>query len=210
MGKMSDDCLIVIAGEDLGLLPWREWVASAPFVIAADGGANLLVGERVPDVIVGDGDSIHSEIEGFVRDEDQDTTDCEKALAAAQHLGYERVTLLGVEGSRLDHVLATIAACVASNLQVRLLLRLGLGYVLRQGSPTVFRCEPGATVSLLPLSDCVATMLGVEWPLEGVTLRPEGPISISNRACHSEISARVESGVALLFVHQELLPPHWD
>ncbi|MBL8048759.1 MAG: thiamine diphosphokinase [Chthonomonas sp.] len=203
--------LILLGGDDHGQTEADQWVRSADHIIAADGGANRLAAERAADLVVGDGDSISEAWRPHLTtDGDQETTDCEKALAAAKFLGHTEVTILGAEGDRLDHVLATLSACAASDLAIRLVLRLGFGYILRPGSRTVFPCEAGATISFLPLTECVASMLGTEWPVEGQKFAPGGFKSISNRALSASVSVVVESGVGLLFVHRSTDTPQWD
>lgn len=203
--------LVILGGQAVAVDVLRAWAASATTVIAADGGANRLAVERPADAVVGDGDSIDGHLrDHLVADDDQETTDCEKALAAAEALGEKSITMIGVEGDRLDHVLATISACADSSLEIRLVLELGFGYIVRPGSQRSFRCEPGATVSLLPISQMVASMAGTAWPVEPRSFAPGGFKSISNKAAGNSVEIVVNEGVGLLFVHRTTDNPVWD
>ena len=98
----------VLAGRDLAPGALQAWLAWADRVVAADGGADLCrAAGHEPDAIVGDLDSI-GDASGLTRDEDQDTSDADKLLAYFAREGINDVILIGVEGDRLDHVLATL------------------------------------------------------------------------------------------------------
>jgi len=81
-------------------------------LICADGGANsALQMSLVPDVIIGDLDSISSEALKNFRTESkiiqlkrQNDTDVEKCLKYAIKSGFDKVILMGVTGNRLDHI----------------------------------------------------------------------------------------------------------
>jgi len=207
----------VLAGADMGSEKLAEWAQSADLILAADAGADLLLTHGiVPHYIVGDMDSLSREARCaptamHVRD-DQHATDCDKLLALAEELGHRELTLGGVEGDRADHVLATWLSVARSPLKVRLALRWGLGWVLKGANPILVQVEPGQTVSLLPLADCIgATLTGVQWPLHDEMLAWHRTVSISNVARESRIEASIDVGLAALIVE---FPPHklprWD
>ena len=88
-------------------------------VIAADSGMEFLRrNEIVPQVIIGDFDSVSKEtLEWFQKKEgivwhrlnpQKDDTDTEFALRLAISMGAECITVLGGTGSRLDHVLGNM------------------------------------------------------------------------------------------------------
>ncbi|MCE9559252.1 MAG: thiamine diphosphokinase, partial [Armatimonadetes bacterium] len=162
--------LIALAGEDLPLVVLPAWLAGADLIIAADGGANLILPWIIPHIVIGDGDSVSTasrESAGnWIHDPDQETTDCDKALDVAVQLGVTSVTLVGVEGDRLDHVLSTLSSCAKSPLLIRLVLRSGLGYVLRAADERIFEAQEGQTISVLPLTESEVSISGVNWPLE--------------------------------------------
>ena len=84
-------------------------------IIAADGGANLCRKLHiVPDIIIGDLDSITEETRKFfkkvtiIHQSDQDTTDLEKALAFSLQYNPATVYLTSLFGNRLDHSFANV------------------------------------------------------------------------------------------------------
>ncbi|MFZ4507535.1 MAG: thiamine diphosphokinase [Fimbriimonas sp.] len=198
----------VLAGNDLPIERVAIWAFAADLVLAADGGANTLLRANIrPHVLVGDMDSATDSARDFAHraeaDPDQETTDCDKLLALAFRLGARSITLAGVEGDRLDHVLATIHSSARSPLRVQLLLRMGVGLVLNGPTQIEVPAQVGAKVSLLPVTDCEGVSLsGVEWPLQSAVLHPMGMSSISNRATEAVVRVGLGSGVAVLFVEQ--------
>lgn len=196
----------VLAGRDMGDDLLDAWARSADLVVAADGAADhLLALGLMPDAIVGDMDSIR-DLAAFPeavihRDEDENRTDCDKLLDYVAGLGGVAFTLGGIEGDRMDHSLASWISVARSVLEPRIALRHGLGWLVKPGKPVRADCQPQALVSLLPLADSAGVWLeGVQWPVQGGSLAWHGLVSISNRALGSEISAHIESGLAVLIV----------
>lgn len=183
----------------------QKWVENASTVLAADAGLDRLqeLG-LLADLVVGDFDSARSVADlpmGVARHRpDQDATDCDKLLEVAAEEGFERITLVSVEGDQLDHMLATLHSAARSPLRVRLGLRKGVGWILSAGEEVVMRTLPGRRISLLPLEDAQGvTLSGVEWPLENAILHPLKQTSISNRAAAAAVTASIKTGSAFLF-----------
>jgi thiamine pyrophosphokinase len=196
-------------------------LASADGILAADGGADLVLQAGFqPEIVIGDLDSLQATAENFadVRHlADQYTTDCDKLLALASELGHTEITLACVEGSRPDHALATLHSAARSNLEVRLVFRRGIGLILRPGR--TYRLTANSRVSLLPLVPCrLKSLTGVRWPLESVVLDPLGLTSISNEG-EGPVAAELLDGAAFLFAEGPPEPtwpelssqePSWD
>ena len=208
------DCSVlgVLGGRDLNFAKFCELAKNANIVIAADGGAHTAIElGRVPDIVIGDLDSLSAELRSELpevrHDENQMTTDADKLLALAWSLGHAKISLIGVEGDLPDHVLATLHSVGRSPVEVDLIFRRGTGWILSGMSERILASHVGQRISLLPLGTCEGvTLKGVRWPLEEETLSAEGWSSISNEAVEPEVLARVESGTAFLFVEDERLP----
>lgn len=212
----------VLAGGDAADAALLAWAQSADEVYAADGGADRLLRLGLkPAAVVGDLDStsmlprlqeLHAENAiDLVHDPGQSTTDCDKLLAYAAKKGHAEITLFGVEGDQIDHVVATLHSAAKAPLRVRIVLRTGIGWVLRVNEKVEVPSRFERRVSLLPLTDpTVAALAGVRWPLDLAKLSPTGLSSISNRASGEIVSASVFQGAALLTVEfptEEL--PQW-
>lgn len=191
------------------LCPWLE---SADLVVAADGAANALIRMGcVPDIVVGDMDSIEPyirvQIEEVHEDPDQETTDVDKLVSFLAGRGTDAVTLACLEGDRLDHVFSAVQGALKAPFATRILLRQGLAYVVRDRIEV--DSHEGQAISFIPMVECSGVeMEGVKWPPKSV-LSPLGDTSISNVATGDKVSARLEKGAGLLFVNRDSRVPIW-
>ncbi len=203
----------VLDGRDMDPELLHAWATSAEYVIAADGAADLLLDLGVPpDVIVGDMDGMTRSAGGIevVRDDDPSATDCDKLLRWVRQHGHSNFTLTNIEGDLLDHVMATLSSCVAYRRTMRIALRRGIGWVF--AGPIQVNVDPGARISLLPLTPCAGVKLhGVQWRLDHAELEPGGKVSISNAATDGFVQAAITRGTGFLFAEysrEEM--PFWD
>ena len=102
-----------------GEAPSEELASSvlsrASRVIVTDGALSnyYLFTERDPEVVIGDGDSVATELLErhhltFTRVDDQMTNDLTKAVHHALRKGWRSITILGGTGLREDHTVANI------------------------------------------------------------------------------------------------------
>jgi len=206
----------VLAGGDLSPERLGAWVRSAHTILAADGAANDLHAINVvPDATIGDFDSISMSTKDVQLElfhiEDQDSSDCDKLLGVAADKGFSEITLIGVEGDLLDHVLGNLFSAAKSKLKVRFSLRRGIGYVLKGPVRMGLDVPVDTRMSLMPISDCSGVSIeGAHWPLNEAALSPLGLTSLSNRA-EGPIRLSIRSGAAILFLaHPDLEQPSWE
>ncbi len=95
-------------------LPQRI-IADAKRLVICDGAANAFVPTGLPfDVIIGDGDSISSELRTQYADRliivsDQETNDQTKAVNYLASQGVKQITVVGATGQREDHSMGNIS-----------------------------------------------------------------------------------------------------
>src|SRR4030066_1514941 len=89
-------------------------------VISADGGAeNALKLNLIPDIVIGDMDSIKATVKENIREKsnktryistsaDKDKSDTQLAVEYALDLGIKKMIILGALGDRIDHAIANI------------------------------------------------------------------------------------------------------
>lgn len=195
----------VLGGQDVDDRLFKFWASSSHILVAADAGADLAMRHGVhPHAIVGDLDSVSSQALACGADiykfENESTTDCDKLLSWVWGQGHRAITLIGVEGDRLDHVLSTLSSCARSPLRIQLVLRDGAGLVLKPGEhrlPGV----PGQRISLLPIGVAKAfSVEGVRWPVQEVDFSLDRSLSISNEFASSQVSLRFSSGALLAVI----------
>lgn len=206
----------VLAGNDTPERMLRFWGGKADILIAADRGADHLISAGIfPHVVLGDFDSSEIDLTAVEFDihkfEDQDYSDCDKLLSYIESQGYRSATIIGFEGDRIDHVLASLGSFLRTPLEIRVAIRHGLAHVKKSAIPTSYSAFPGQTVSILPVlpSRGVST-LGLRWPLENADLEFGVHWSVSNIAEGDEFSVSMDSG-ALLIVQEfdESQLPDW-
>lgn len=203
----------ILDGRDMPADLLRAWASSAELLVAADGAADRLREVGVPPhIIIGDMDGMTLDPGGVpvVRITDTDSTDCDKLLRWVREEGHDDLTLTGIEGDLLDHMLASLSSCVAYGRNLRVALRRGVGWVFT--GPIQINTTPDARVSLIPLTACSSVRLnGVQWPLDNAELQIGGRVSISNAATDGFVQASVAKGHAFLvseYRREEM--PFWD
>ncbi|MBS1702833.1 MAG: thiamine diphosphokinase [Armatimonadetes bacterium] len=190
------------------------WIESADLVVAADSGfLRVLEAGYLPDVVVGDFDSVSTDLIGddveVIVDLGQDDTDCAKLLRYVKDCGHESVTLICAEGDLTDHFLDTIHSAIRTELNVTIGLERGHAHILDGPVLASYPIEVGRRTSMLPLETIEnASMAGVEWPFERQTLSVRGFTSISNRATQASLSVAFDKGVAYLFIEADT--PFWS
>lgn len=172
---------------------WPGWDGDAGLVVAADGGATkALASGLVPDLVVGDGDSLGATGLATVREAGipvelaavaKDESDLELAVLAAVARGAARLTVLGaLGGTRFDHALANAWLLAHPALAGRAAVLLDAATRVRlldaSASPAsaVLVGRVGDLVSLFPFgadATGVATD-GLSYPLRDEAL-PLGP-----------------------------------
>ena len=187
----------------------------ADLVVAADGGAlNALRAGVVPDLVVGDMDSLGEEGARGVGERGatlerhpsrKDKMDGHLAVLAASKRGATDMDLLCAAGGRLDAVFALPHLLLAAErLGMRATVVAGWGemFVVEDGSRTV-EGEAGESVSVFPVSGSArgVTLEGFEYPLRGARLEPGDTLGFHNELAGG--GARVVAGEgALLVIHE--------
>lgn len=127
-------------------------------VICCDGALQKLLSINIiPDVVVGDGDSMNGELLNghtipYYPDKSEEYNDLQKALKYCTAKGYDNILLMGCGGLREDHFIAnlSIMAMYSEKVHLTMLTEHGLFNVLR-GSST-FCSLPGMQVSVFARS----------------------------------------------------------
>jgi thiamine pyrophosphokinase len=190
-------------------------------IICADGGArHARALGLIPEMIVGDLDSINPEIEKYFRQDGvrflhypamKDETDAELALLKAFELAPDKILIFGGLGLRLDHTLANLSLLLQGlrrGIPVRLVDEWCEVFLVERTA--VIEGEPGQTVSFFPFAGEASgiTLDGFEYPLQGATMTPDRPYGISNRLIGEHGTVSVEVGVLLtIHYHREGMFP---
>ena len=177
-------------------------------VYAADAGyAHLQDIGRVPDVVLGDFDSL-----GYVPDfpdievhpSHKDESDLELAFDRMKADGVNAVYVYGAIGGRLDHTIANLqmaARFAEEGMQVTFIAPdCAIRILVGPGSYELPRLERG-TVSVFSATDrsVGVTELGMEYPLEDAVLTNRTTLGLSNEIIGKPVTVSVEKGTLYVF-----------
>ncbi|MEK4194881.1 thiamine diphosphokinase [Paenibacillus sp. FSL L8-0323] len=197
-GELSPDYFALLDEED--------------FIIGVDRGALFLISHGyIPDIAVGDFDSVSPEAFQDIQSKskktitcdavNKDLTDSEMALDIAMNQQPDSILLLGVTGTRIDHSLASIQMMTrALQRQINCYVMDSNNYVTLTGSQTVIEDLGYTYVSLLPLTPEVTgiTLEGFQYPLNDATLKLGQSLGVSNKLISSTGTVRIRSGLLLI------------
>ena len=183
-------------------------------VIAADAGMEYLYrNHRVPDVIVGDFDSVGTEALAYFKTlpgvaiqkliPEKDDTDTESAIRLAIRRGAERITLLGATGTRLDHVLGNIELLgigLKAGIPIQICDAHNRIRMIDSGVSLSKDSQYGKYVSLIPYTQEVTglTLTGFQYPLDGYTLRGFCSLGVSNEITEETAQISFKDGILIL------------
>lgn len=209
-------CVIVASGRFEHTPKVTDIITRADLVICADGGTQHLRKIQInPDIIIGDMDSTDPDTRSFFRNkkipviqypEKKNETDTELCVSHAIEKGAEKITLLGVTGTRLDHTLASILLLkqpAAHHIPASIIDRHNEIYLVLDA--LTFSGKPGQLLSVIPVTPQVTgvTLTGLEYPLDNATLYMGETIGVSNVFKEKRASIRIKSGIVIVIKSQD-------
>jgi len=196
-------------------LEWgKRALQDVDFLICADGGANYAaLSARLPDLLIGDMDSIlpenlrQCEKAGCVIERypcEKDETDLELALSRAEEqvriAGEQEIWLYGATGKRIDHFLGNLALMLAyarKGYRIRLVDPEHEMWILKRREE--IRASLGQKISLIALSEkAIVTTEGLYYPLQQEVLFQESPRGVSNLFLGEKAVIQVHEGWVLM------------
>jgi len=187
----------------------------ADLIVAADGGAGYaLEAGVVPDLVVGDMDSLGEDLAREVERRGaslerhpvrKDKMDGHLAVLAARERGATTADLVCALGGRLGALFAVTHILLAAErigLCSTVVAERGRIFVIEDGSRTVLGVQQDS-VSIFPLAGPATgvTLESMEYPLENATLEPGDTLGFHNELIGKEARISVREG-ALLVVHE--------
>ena len=153
---MKEIDAVILANGDYPSAPLPlQVLEKAPYVVCCDGGANeYLAKGYLPDVIIGDGDSLTEENRTqyaslIHHNPDQETNDQTKAVQFLVAQGKKRIAIVGATGKREDHTLGNISLLMEymrMGVEVRMYTDHGVFVPCKDVS--VWECRVGQQVSI--------------------------------------------------------------
>jgi thiamine pyrophosphokinase len=187
------------------------------FLICADGGANSAkkIG-IIPDLIIGDMDSISDKNREYFKDrceiieyKRQDDTDVEKSLKYLIKTKYTDVVLLGAAGNRLDHTICNLGIVLKFYDKIRISILYKESFLRPYSGSQSIRTIKGETISLYGFDTKTRiSSEGLKYPLINSTLTFGEKESTSNVAMKEKIYLTIKNGVIFVIRNYKLLKKH--
>lgn len=209
MGSERKRCLVFGSAE----ISARTPITFLPddIVICADGGLRHLSAlDRLPDLLVGDMDSLDEAVLDGIPVErypsEKDDTDTMIAVKRGLSFGCEEFFLYGCLGGRLDHTFANIQTLLyleKMGKKAALLDGTAEIYVLSCGE-IVFDAVRAGMISVFALSEKALGVYleGLKYPLADAELTNDFPLGVSNEFIGKPSRISVKQGDLLLFLDQ--------
>ena len=176
-------------------------------LICADGGANsALKMNLIPDVIVGDLDSISSNslkeyksVSKIIRLQRQNDTDVEKCLKFAIKNKIDEALLIGVTGNRLDHTICNLGIVLKFYDKIKLSLLAENSYLKPFTGSVKLKTKKGEIISLYGFDKKTKiTSTGLMYPLKNTSLPFGEKESTSNVASSNYIQIKITNGIVFV------------
>ena len=213
MEKMKKT-IIFLNGDKADLSRVKKYIDKDTLIIGADGGTNhiLKLGLK-PDVVIGDLDSFNviarersdrSNPVKYIRyPRDKDFTDGELAIRYAKEKGYKDIIIVGLLGTRVDHLLGNIFLLLKKDfeaLNIKLIEGNQEMYLVRKKA-TIFG-KKGEILSVIPIAGEVKETAseGLKFDLKKYRLSLQGNQGISNVMTKDTAKITVKKGI-LLIIH---------
>ena len=186
-------------------------------LICADGGANsALKMKLVPDVIIGDLDSISTtafkelkSVSKIIRLKRQSDTDVEKCLKYAISKKYDEALLVGVTGNRLDHTFCNLGIVLKFFHQIKISLIAEDSFLKAYTNNVELKTTPGETISLYGISEKTKiTSKGLKYELKNAALPFGIRESTSNIAKKVSVKLKITNGVVFIIRDVNLMIKH--
>ena len=174
--QTSEMVTLVGAGKvNKGIL--TDSLAIAPFLVAADGGAEMVLNcGKMPKKVIGDFDSISTDFLKQIpaadlhRIPEQETTDFDKCL---RNINAPLILGVGFLGRRVDHQMASLSSLL--QFRDKPCILIGKHDVIFHVPDQLQMDLPvGLRFSLYPLLPVSGQSEGLVWPINGLTLTPGG------------------------------------
>lgn len=208
---MMERILLFANGEYSSPEFYLSMIQEKDYVICADGGTNTAFSLGIiPDLVIGDFDSIKQEVldslekektEFLIYSSEKDESDLELALLKASNLKPREILIFGALGKRLDHIFANL-------MLLTIPLAAGVRSVIMEEDYEIYLIEEeiileakdNHCLSLFPLTDIVTGVKteGLKYPLDNEDLVLGPSRGLSNEFSAERARIKIEDGKLLI------------
>lgn len=196
---------VIVAGGEFPTAPQpMEVLQSAQFVVCCDGAADSYIATgRVPDSIVGDGDSINAaNRERFAHllhiVTEQESNDQTKAVRHLMERGMRRIAIVGATGRREDHTIGNISLLIEyARAGCNVCSFTDHGVFIPCNGTTTHKCRKGQQVSIFSITAKELSAEGLLYPIYDFNNWWQGTLN----ECTGEEFTIKANGEYLLFIN---------
>ena len=156
----------------------------APYVVCCDGGANEYIAKgNLPDIIIGDGDSLSEEnrikhASLIYHNPDQETNDQTKAMQYLLSKGKKRIAIVGATGKREDHTIGNISLLMEyMRMGAEVRSYTDYGVFIPCKDTCSFECKKGQQVSIFNFTAKGLKEKGLAYPIYDFTTWWQGTLN---------------------------------
>jgi thiamine pyrophosphokinase len=182
------------------------YLADDHIIVCCDGSVERLVDAGfLPDAIVGDMDSISSELkirfaDRIFIDENQDTNDLTKAVEWCRGMKYNDIVILGATGKREDHTLGNISLLAEYVRYMNVIMVTDTGTIRPLLKGSSIASFPGQQVSIFSIDpETEVTSHGLKYPLNQTKINNWWCATL-NEALGDKFSIEFNKGRILLYL----------
>lgn len=177
MSQSDNNYTLIIAN---GEFPTHKYpiscIKNASYIICLDGALEASLNNNiVPDIIIGDGDSISVTLKKqyahlLLLYTDQNTNDLTKAVNYCIEKGQRRIKIVAATGKREDHTLGNISLLLEYMDKVEVEMITDFGVFTPISSTTKFKSVAGQQVSIFNIYNSPITSHNLKYPLRKMVL----------------------------------------
>lgn len=177
MSQSDNNYTLIIAN---GEFPTHKYpiscIKNASYIICLDGALEASLNNNiVPDIIIGDGDSISATLKKqyahlLLLYTDQNTNDLTKAVNYCIEKGQRRIKIVAATGKREDHTLGNISLLLEYMDKVEVEMITDFGVFTPISSTTKFKSIAGQQVSIFNIYNSPITSHNLKYPLRKMVL----------------------------------------
>lgn len=178
---------VILANGDYPTSPLPLQILNeAPYVACCDGGANEYIAKgHLPNIIIGDGDSLSDEYrERYAslihHNPDQETNDQTKAVKYLLERGYDSISIVGATGKREDHTIGNISLLIEyMRMGARVKSYTDYGVFIPCPGTRPFKSQKGQQISIFNFTAKNLSSSGLEYPIYTFTSWWQGTLNNS-------------------------------
>ena len=187
-----------------------DLLAKAEVIVCCDGSAEKVVNAGyIPNVIVGDMDSLSEELKTRFADiiyeeKEQETNDLTKAVRWCWRSGFTDIVIIGATGMREDHTIGNISllAEYLGDIKVRMVTDYGVFIPMKESCRV--DCVTGQQVSIFSIGEnTVITSEGLKYPLKERVLKNWWEATL-NEAISNSFGIEFRGGPIIIFLNHPI------